>query len=244
MVVAACVAVGLAKAGVSVAGLFLAAGLINALVAIYLYRLVPEFFLRFLAWLAVHSIYRLKKVDLHHIPPAGPALLVCNHVSYADALILMAACPRPVRFVMEYDIYRLPVVKQLCRAAGVIPIAPARQNVAVLKQAFEDIHKALASGDLVAIFPEGRITENGEIQPFQNGLKRILSAQAVPVVPLALRGLWGSFFSRKYGRAMSRPFIRGFLSPIEVLAGEPVAAEEATPEHLQEKVAKLRGEKL
>jgi 1-acyl-sn-glycerol-3-phosphate acyltransferase len=163
-------------------------------------------------------------------------------VSYADALILMAACPRPVRFVMEYDIYRLPLVKSLCRAAGVIPIAPARQNIEVLKRAFEDIHKALAAGEVVAIFPEGRITVSGDMQPFQNGLKRILSTEPVPVVPLALRGLWGSFFSRKYGRAMSRPFVRGCFSRIEVLAGAPVAAAGATPENLQARVAALRGD--
>ena len=242
MVVAAGLAVGLSKLGVGVAGLFLAAGLINALVAIYLYRLVPEFFLRFLAWMLLHTLYRIRKADLHHIPQTGAAVLVCNHVSYADALILMAACPRPVRFVMEHDIYRLPLVKQLCTAAGVIPIAPARQNAAVLKQAFEDIHKALANGELVAIFPEGRITHTGDILPFQNGLKRILSSAPVPVVPLAIRGLWGSFFSRKYGRAMSRPFVRGLFSRIEVLAGEPVAAADATSENLRARVAALRGD--
>jgi len=211
-------------------------------VAIFLCRRVPEFFLRFLAWLLVHSVYRIRKADLHHIPETGPALLVCNHVSYADALILMAACPRPVRFVMEYEIYRLPVVKQLCHAAGVIPIAPGRQHVEVLKRAFEDIHKALTAGEVVAIFPEGRITHTGEILPFQNGLKRILSTAPVPVVPLALRGLWGSFLSRKYGRAMSRPFVRGLFSEIDVLAGAPVRADEATPENLRAWVMTLRGD--
>jgi len=242
MVVAAGLAVGLSKLGVGVAGLFLTAGLINALVAILLFRWVPEFFLRFLAWLLVHSVYRIRKADLHHIPESGPALLVCNHVSYADALILMAACPRPVRFVMEYEIYRLPVVKQLCRAAGVIPIAPGRQQIEVLKRAFEDIHKALAAGEVVAIFPEGRITHTGDILPFRNGLKRILSTAPVPVVPLALRGLWGSFFSRKHGRAMSRPFVRGCFSEIEVLAGEPMRIDEAAPENLRALVVALRGD--
>lgn len=242
MVLAAGLAIGLSHLGVSVAGLFATAGLINAGVAIALYRRLPDIFLRFLAWLLIHSLYRLEKSDLHHIPPQGPALLVCNHVSYADALILMAACPRPVRFVMEYDIYRLPLVRPLCRAAGVIPIATGRHQVKVLKQAFEDIHKALTAGELVAIFPEGRITHSGDILPFQSGLKRILSTAPVPVVPLALRGLWGSFFSRRYGRAMSRPFVRGCFSRIEVLAGEPVPAAEATPDNLQARVAALRGD--
>lgn len=242
MVAAAATAIGLSKLGVGVAGLFLAAGLLNAAVAIYLYRLVPEFLLRFLAWLLVHSVYRLNKSGLEHIPENGPAVLVCNHVSYADALIIMAACPRPVRFVMDQEIYSLPLVKQLCRAAGVIPVAPARGNREQLHRAFDDMARALDDGNVLAIFPEGRITATGELNPFQNGIKRLLARNPVPVVPMALRGLWGSFFSRRNGRAMSRPFPRGFFSRIEIVAGPPLPAAEATPARLQAEVAALRGE--
>jgi 1-acyl-sn-glycerol-3-phosphate acyltransferase len=241
VVAAALAAIGLLRAGLDIAELFLVTALLNAAVAYYIFTLVPEFTMRFIVWLLVHTVYRLQKSGIDHIPDDGPAVLVCNHVSFVDALVIAAACPRPVRFVMDHQIYRLPVLNFVFRTGRTIPIAPARVDPALLDRAYDRIAAALADGDLVCIFPEGRITDTGEIYPFRNGIQRIIERSPVRVVPMALRGLWGSFFSRKGGRAMSRPFRRGPLKPIAIAVGPPLDPEEVTPERLQAIVVALRG---
>jgi 1-acyl-sn-glycerol-3-phosphate acyltransferase len=243
MVVGAVAAAGLLSAGLSIPVLFGVAALMNAAVALYIYRLVPEFLLRFIVWLLIHSIYRLRARSLEHIPASGAALLVCNHVSFVDALVILAASRRPVRFVMDHRIFHLPLLRFVFRESRAIPIAPAREDPAMLERAFDQVAQALAAGELVAIFPEGSITNTGEIHPFRPGISRILARNPVPVVPLALRGLWGSFFSRKDGPAMTRPFRRGLFSTIELVAGPPLAATLATPARLQAEVAALRGDR-
>jgi len=190
----------------------------------------------------VHSIYRVVKTGIDRIPDEGPAVIVCNHVSFVDALIVMAASPRPIRFVMDHQIFKVPVLSFVFRTAGAIPIAPAKENPELLERAYDEVARALAAGNLVGIFPEGRITDTGELYPFRGGIRRILDRTPVPVVPIALQGLWGSFFSRKDGPAMTHPFRRGILSRIGLAAGEMVAPEAATPERLQSAVAELRGD--
>jgi 1-acyl-sn-glycerol-3-phosphate acyltransferase len=241
VVAAALGAIGLLQAGFSIAQLFLVTALLNAAVAIYIYSLVPEFLMRFLVWMLIHSVYRLRKSGLQHIPERGPAVIVCNHVSFVDALVIAAACPRPIRFVMDHAIYRLPVLNFVFRTTGTIPIARARADPALLARAYDRIAAALEAGDLVCIFPEGRITDTGEMYPFRPGIRRILSRTSVPVIPMALQGLWGSFFSRKGGRAMSQPGRILPLRPIAVATGPALSAQEATPEKLQEIVQRLRG---
>lgn len=243
MVAGALGAAALLSGGLSIPQLFLAAALVNAGVALYIYRLVPEFLQRFLVWLLIHTVYRLKQEGLQHIPEEGPALLVCNHVSYVDALVITAASRRPIRFVMDHRIFRVPLLNFIFRETRAIPIAPEKEDPAMKEAAFAEVARALAAGDVVALFPEGRITDSGDIAPFRPGTSRILADTPVPVVPLALRGLWGSFFSRQGGAAMSRwPFRRGLFPRITLVAGEPLAAAEATPETLQRRVAELRGD--
>jgi 1-acyl-sn-glycerol-3-phosphate acyltransferase len=241
MVVGALAAAGLLGSGVSIPVLFGIAALCNAGVAIYIYGLVPEFLLRFVAWLLIHSIYRLEQRGLENIPEEGAAVIVCNHVSFVDPLVITAASRRPIRFVMDHRIFRTPVISFVFRHMRAIPIAPAKEDPAMMEAAFEEVARALAAGEVVGIFPEGRITDTGEFYPFRSGIQRIVGQSPVPVVPLALRGLWGSFFSRKDGPAMSRPLRRGLFSKIGLVAGAPVAPEAATPEHLQLLVADLRG---
>lgn len=204
--------------------------------------MVPEFLIRFMAWLLIRAAYRVRSEGLEHIPEEGPAVLVCNHVSFVDAVILMGASPRPVRFVMDHHIFRIPLIRYIFLHSRAIPIASAKDDPALLEQAFTDIGAALDEGELVCIFPEGGITKDGELQPFRPGISRILARNPVPVIPLALGGLWGSFFSRVEGAAMSKPFRRGFFSRISLRAGAPVAAQEATPEGLQVLVGQLRGQ--
>ena len=242
MVAAAGIAIGLFAAGVTIPQLLLATALMNAVVALYIYRLVPEFLMRFIVWLLIHSVYRLKKEGLENIPEEGAAVIVCNHVSFVDALVIAAACPRPIRFVMDHQIFKLPIINFVFREGRAIPIASAKEDPALLEKAYEEVAKALEAGDLVGIFPEGRITDTGELYPFRKGITRIVERTPVPVVPMALRGLWGSFFSRKDGPAMTRPLRRGLFSKVSLAVAAPVAPAAATPEALQEIVAGLRGD--
>jgi 1-acyl-sn-glycerol-3-phosphate acyltransferase len=203
---------------------------------------VPEFLMRFLIWLLMHSIYRLEKSGLEKIPEEGPAVLVCNHVSFVDALVIAAACRRPIRFLMDYRIFGMPVLSFVFRTSRAIPIAPAKEDPEMMERAFQEVAKALSEGDLVAIFPEGRISDTGELYPFRPGIRRILDATPVSVVRMALQGLWGSFFSRKDGAAMSKPWRFVPFRKIALTVGDPVPATAASPEALQANVLSLRGE--
>ncbi len=246
VVCAAVVAIVLLDLGLSIPQLFLATALLNAVVAIYIYTLVPEFLMRFLIWLLVHTVYRLDKSGLDHIPETGPAVLVCNHVSYVDALMIGAACPRPVRFVMDQQIFKIPVLSFVFRTSRAIPIAGSREDPAALERAYDQIAKALEEGDVVGIFPEGKITSDGSLNPFKSGVKRIVDRTPVPVVPLALRGLWGSFFSRQGGPAMTKwgRIAKRIYSRVGLVAAPAVPAPQVTPEGLQAIVLKLRGDAL
>jgi 1-acyl-sn-glycerol-3-phosphate acyltransferase len=241
MVVAAVMTAGLLYSGLTLPQLFLTVAILNAAVAIYIYTLVPEFLMRFIVWMLIHSVYRLEKEGLDNIPEEGPAVLVCNHVSFVDALVIAAACRRPIRFVMDHRIFRVPVLNFVFRTGGAIPIAPAKEDPEMLEKAYAEIARGLRSGDLIGIFPEGRITDTGEIHPFRSGIRSIVEATPVPVVPMALRGLWGSFFSRKDGAAMTRPSRLRPFSKIGLAVGAPVPPAQALPESLREKVLALRG---
>ena len=242
MVVGALAAGSLLGAGLSIPVLFGVAAIMNAAVAIYIYKLVPEFLLRFIIWLLVHTVYRLRTEGLQHIPEEGPAVIVCNHVSFVDALVIAAASRRPIRFVMDHRIFRWPVLSFVFRHSRAIPIAPAKEDPAMMESAFAEVSQALAAGELIGLFPEGRITGDGELCPFRPGITRILQANPVPVVPMALRGLWGSMFSRKDGPVLSRPLRRGLFSRIELVAGEAQAPETVSLPSLQLQVAELRGD--
>ena len=240
MVVAAALGAIALNAGLSIVELLLLTGILNAFVAAYIYRLVPEFLLRFLAWLLVHFIYRLKTRGTEHIPTQGPALLICNHVGFADALVISAGCPRPVRFIMEASIFRIPVLSAIFRGMKAIPVAPAKEDAEVYERAFQIVAQELRDGQLVCIFPEGRLTSDGEIGEFRAGMMRILKETPVPVVPMALTGLWDSMFSRKYG-AVWRRWPRRFWPKIGLMVGAPIPPEHASLQTLRDAVVTLRG---
>ena len=243
MVVAAGLsAILLNKVGLSIPGLLLATALMNAVVAIYIYTLVPEFLLRFIDWVLINTLYRIRAQGLDAIPEHGPALLVCNHVSFMDPMVIMGCVRRPVRFVMYYKIFETPVVKYLFKAAKAIPIAGKKEDPAVMERAFAEVDKELADGNIVCIFPEGGITRDGTIQRFRPGVERIVAQRPVPVVPLALRGLWGSIFSRRDSMLGRMRVPRRFWSRIELAAGAALPPEQATAATLEEKVRELRGD--
>ncbi|WP_312303226.1 MFS transporter [Pulveribacter sp.] len=245
MIASAVLAGALLAAGFTVPQIFLFTGIANAVVAIYIFLLVPEYLLRFVAWVLSRCVYRFKVRGDEHIPTQGAAILACNHVSFVDAVLLMAASPRPIYFVMDHRIFRVPVLGWLFRLAKAIPIAPQREDAATYEAAFERAAQVLREGDLLAIFPEGGITRDGQLQPFKGGIMKILErARAdgldVPVVPMALTHLWGSYFSRiENGGAMVRPFRRGVWSRVGLNVGPQLAAGQVQPEPLRERVAGL-----
>ncbi len=224
MVLSALLAIALLTNGVSIPELFLVLVLLNVLVAIYIYTLVPEFLMRFLVWLLIHTIYRVKKDGLENIPDEGPAILVCNHVSFVDALIIAGSVRRPVRFVMYYKIFNVPILRFIFKTAKAIPIAGAREDKLVLESAYQEISTALSQGDLVCVFPEGKITADGEMNSFKPGVLKMLEGTSVPVIPMALSGLWGSLFSRKDKNLLSRR-PRKFLAKIFIDASAPLPAD-------------------
>lgn len=242
MVIASFYAIALLSFGMTIPQLFLTTAILNALVAIYIYTLMPEFLMRFITWIWISILYRVKAVGIaENIPDQGPAVIVCNHVSFVDALIISATVRRPIRFVMYHKIFKIPVLSFIFRTAKAIPIAPEKENPALKKQAFADIAQALKDGDLVCVFPEGGITHDGKIQAFKPGVMQIIADTPVPVIPMALSGLWGSFFSRRWGKAMSR-FPRRIRSRITLSASTPIPPEQVTLAKLQQIVEELRGE--
>ena len=241
MVASAGFAIVLLGQGLSIAELFLVTAVLNAAVALFIYKLVPEFLMRFLAWLLIHTMYRVRKSGLEHVPDEGGCIVVCNHVSYVDAIVIAACVRRPIRFIMDHRIFRIPVLNWLFRTMQAIPVASAREDAAVKEAAFAAAAAALRAGEVVGIFPEGALTSDGEMHVCRPGVERMLADTPVPVVPMALSGLWGSFFSRSYeGRAMRR--WRGVFSRIALTVAPPLPPERATPDALHAQVLALRGD--
>jgi len=241
MVLAGVFGIVLDKLGFSVMEIFKVLAILNLIVAVYILSKIPEYFLRLFSWLLSHCVYRIRKEDLDKIPETGPALLVCNHVSFFDPPILLGVLPRPARFVMWYGFYELPIVGRLFRWLKSIPIGNRRERPDLVKKAFDTIAEELEAGRLVVVFPEGSITRNGEISKFQPGIDDIVKRTPVPVVPLALRGMWGTWASRKRGSAL-KGLPTDFMKKLTVVAGDPVSPEEATRLTMYDKVAALRGD--
>ncbi|MBC7942429.1 MAG: MFS transporter [Chitinophagaceae bacterium] len=240
MIVSAVGVGALLGAGLSIPQIFLVVGLLNAVVAGYIFLLVPEYLLRFVAFLLTRVVYRFKVRGDENIPVQGAAILVCNHVSYVDAVLLMAASPRPIRFIMDHRIFATPVLGWMFRLAKAIPIAPQHEDPAAYERAFAQARQVLDEGDLLCIFPEGGISRDGQLGEFKGGVMKVLQTHPVPVVPLALQNLWGSYFSRaEEGTAMVKPFRRGFFSRVGLVAGEPMPASSVSPQALRERVAGL-----
>jgi len=242
MVVAGLTAMLFLGNGLSIPQLILVTGIMNFIIALYIYKMITEFLWRFIVWLALHTIYRVKTIDLHNIPTTGAAVLVCNHVSFVDALIIAGYVQRPVRFVMDHQIFNNFLLGPIFRMAKAIPIATAKEDPQVMQGAFDKVAKTLQEGELICIFPEGKITHDGEISAFKKGIEKIIQTTAVPVIPMALQGLWGSYFSRYRGKAMS-----GFPSlpvpKVNLIAGELIEAAEVSAMQLFNKVQQLRGDK-
>lgn len=222
----------------SIPQLFILLAVGNTLVMFYLFYQVPIYAFRFFTWVVTHTMYRVKHKNLHHLPEKGGALIVCNHVSYMDALLLSAVCPRLIRFVMEEEYTKLPPIRRFLKRAGVIPISAT--NRSSIRNAFKEVERALHEGHIVCIFPEGKLTSDGEVAEFMRGMELIIKRSPVPVIPMVLKGLWGSYFSRYKGRACKGLPTR-FWTKLEIEAGEPISPKEASCETLRQSVSDLRG---
>ena len=241
MVIAAIMAMLiLGPAGLTIPDLFLISAVLNAVVAVYIFTLVPEFLMRFLVWILIHTIYRVRVTGIDHIPDEGPVIVASNHVSFVDPLIIGGIIRRPVNFVMYYKIYRVPLLNFIFRTGKAIPIASKTEEPEILESAYTRMHEVLAQGDVLGIFPEGRITSDGEIQTFKPGIDKIIAEQPVDVVPVALCNLWGSMFSRRDPLLKRRPY--KLWAKIELRIGEKIPAAEVSAERLQQEVQRLRGD--
>ena len=202
MVASSIFAIVLYKLGMLTEHIFIVIALINIGISVYIFALLPEFIMRFALWIMAKTIYRLRYSGRTNIPKRGPVLLVANHISYIDWFIITAACQRPVRFVMDHNIFKIPILRHIFRLGQCIPIAPAKEDPKCKEEAFKTISSALRAGDVVCIFPEGTISYDGNLSVFRKGFETVLAKDPVPLIPISLHGLWGSFFSRKSGKAM------------------------------------------
>lgn len=242
MVMSAIIVGVMIKLGLSIGTMFLSVAVMNALVAAYIFRLVPEFLMRFLIWMLMHSAYKVNNIGLDNIPEKGAAILAANHVSFVDALLIGGSCRRPVRFVMYYKIFNLPVINFIFRTAGAIPIASKKEDEAMYHSAFEKMHEVIRNEELLCIFPEGQITHDGEMNEFKPGIMQVLKETPAPVIPIALQGLWGSLFSRKDGPALKKMPKRLFAK-IGLVVGEPILASDVSLAGLHNSIEKMRGER-
>ncbi|TDR20392.1 MFS transporter [Marinicella litoralis] len=242
MVVAA--VLGMVVLGVldwSIPQLFLITVGLHIVVSLYIFTIVPEFILRLVAWFLVSLVYRVKYKGLEKIPAEGPVVLVCNHVAFVDPAIVMGRVRRPTKFVMHHKIYNKFGMKLLFNAAKTIPIASAKEDPEMMEAAFASVKQALEEGDVVCIFPEGRLTPDGQIGQFKKGIERIMAETPVPVVPMALNNLWGSMFSRHSKNVLKR-IPRKFLAKVELIVGDAIPPEKVSADYLRQLVIELKNQ--
>ena len=201
---------------------FLWASVGTLLALAYVLWLLPDSLLRLLLWIAAHTLYRLDLKGNENIPARGGALLTPNHSSWVDAVLLIAATDRPIRFLMFKGVYEHPLIKPFAKILNIIPIASdqgPREMIHSLREASE----ALRNGELVCIFPEGEITRIGQMLPFRRGFERIIKGIDVPIIPTNIDGIWGSIFSFAGGRFLWK-WPRTVPYPVRITFGKPLPA--------------------
>jgi 1-acyl-sn-glycerol-3-phosphate acyltransferase len=192
---------------------------------------------RFLARHLIHLMYNIRFLGFSKIPDTGPVLIISNHVSYVDGLIINALCKRKVRFIIDKDIYEKPIINYFMRLNRAIPISTKREHV---DKALDLISEGLRQGDAICIFPEGQITRTGYLSHFRPGIEWIIKRDPTPIYPIALHGLWGSLFSRKYNSLWKRILHGTFRKNVTALCGDVIMPEDASVDNLQLAVLHLR----
>jgi len=241
MVAASLISIAVLQAGYSIPQLFIVLAILNIVVAIYIYTLLPEFLMRFIAWILINVFYRVQPKGLENIPHTGPAVVVCNHVSYMDPILLSGCIRRPMRFVMYYRIFEIPLLRLFFQTMKAIPIAGSREDEQIMNAAFDKVDEELAAGNIVCIFPEGGITRDGRVQRFRPGIEKIIERRSVPVIPVSLGRLWGSWFSRRKNGAIRKVPGRLFAR-VPITVGAAVAAADVTAARLELLVRTQRGD--
>ncbi len=226
----------LANAGLSTTSIFLATAGMTLAGMLYAIWLLPDTLLRLLLVLLTNTVYRLRILGDRHLPSSGGALLVPNHVSFVDGLLLIASLDRPVRFVVDAQYAEQPIFKPFMKALGVIPIS-SHGGVRVILKALREAGAALDHGDLVCIFPEGQITRTGTLLPFRRGFERIVKGRTVPIIPVHLDRVWGSIFSFNRGRFLWK-LPEQLPYPVTVSFGAPLTSNTTTHE-LRGKIREL-----
>lgn len=206
----------------------------NVLVAVYVYTVVPEFLLRFFAWMLSNVLYDVKLEGIEHLPRDTRAVMAGNHVSFVDWLVVMGAVQRPIRFVMYAGFAKGPF-GWLAKQAKVIPIVGRKEDPALLQRAMDQISEEIQGDWVVGIFPEGRITKTGDMDAFRPGIEKIVERDPAPVVPFAINGLWGSVFSKAPGSNLPR----GFRSPVTITLGPAIPPDELSAQLLEDRVRDL-----
>ena len=238
---------GLARIGCDCATILVIAAALTFAATAWAIWLLPESLLRLVIVLLANTLYRLRVIGQGRVPATGGALLVPNHVSFLDALFLLAATDRPIRFVVEQFWYEKPYLKPFLKALGSIPISAAGGPRVVLR-ALRDAGQALDDGEVVCLFAEGEISRMGSTLPFRRGLKRIVRKRNAPIVPVHLDRVYGSFGSSQQGRVRLLP--DRIPMPVTVSFGAPMS-NDALPadvrvevERLAESAAQLRADEL
>ena len=235
MVLSSLALMGFYASDLSLAHIFLVFSLMNIVVAVYIYSVVPEFVLRFFTWMLSNVLFRLRVRGLENIPKEGGLILVANHITYVDWLILAGISKRPARFVMYHTFFHIPVVRYFMKQAKVIPICGAKENAKVLEDAMHTISAELAMGEVLCIFPEGQLTGDGKLSPFRPGLLKMLEKNPVPVVPIAMHNLYGSVFSRSSDGFIKR-LLRSVWHRVDVDIAKPIQAQDVDMDALQAQI--------
>lgn len=209
------------KLGINPAGLFLILGVLTIGVTFYIIKVLPTALVRLINWLIAHSIYNFRAVGVENVPDKGGALIVSNHISFVDAILILACLKRPVRFIMVKEMYNLPIINLLCRALRVIPIDPKAGPKAILSTLNES-RNAIKQGELVCIFPEGHLSRTGNMLPFQKGLEFIMKDMDAPIIPIYLDNIWGSIFSYSDGKYFWK-IPQSTRYPVSLIFGKPMA---------------------
>ncbi len=222
--------------GLSAAQGFSIVGVITLLFTLASFWVLPDFLLRFIALATTRIFYRLRIIGGENLPVEGPALLIPNHVTWVDALLLTATNQRRIRFVMERSIYNTPILRSLFRLMGVIPVSSEDGKKGLL-EFMKQARAALDDGYLVCIFAEGQLTRNGMLREFRGGFERIVKGTDYPIIPVYIGGAWGSILSYAHGRLLSRlPAFSPY--PMTVLFGNPMPST-STAMEVRQRVAEL-----
>jgi len=200
--------------------IFLSASLVTIAATVYVLYLLPDALIRFVLWIATHTLYRIHLEGRDNVPAKGGALIVPNHVSMVDAVLLIASIDRPIRFLMFKGSYDHPLVKPFAKIMGVIPIS-SQLRPRELIQSLRTATQALQDGEIVCIFPEGQMTRIGQMLPFRRGMERIVKGVDVPIIPVNLGGVWGSVFSFERGKFFWK-LPRKIPYPVTVTFGKPM----------------------